>query len=199
VNKPKVLGELNMTGYSNFLYPYDATHIIGIGRETTDNTYGGTVNSGIKIAMFDVSDINNPKLVDKYEIGNAQTYSEALTDHKAILLDPAKGILVIPINQWSTGPVIKPGSSYITSQYWNGAYVFGLSTSGFTVKGSVSQDDNSSTYGMESVRRALYIGNDLYTISSQKVVISDLGNLGKLGEIKLPGNNIIYPPQPMME
>ena len=198
VNKPKILGELNMTGYSNFLYPYDATHIIGIGRETTDNTYGGTVNSGIKIAMFDVSDVNNPKLVDKYEIGNSQTYSEALSDHKAILLDPAKGILVIPVSQWSNQPVIKSGSSYITSQYWNGAYVFGLSTSGFTVKGSVSQDDNSS-YGMESVRRALYIDNDLYTISAQKVVISDLGNLGKLGEIKLPGNNIIYPPQPMIE
>jgi uncharacterized secreted protein with C-terminal beta-propeller domain len=188
--QPKILGELKISGYSNFLYPYDATHIIGVGRETKDNSWGGVSNSGVKIAMFDVSDVNNPKLVDKYEIGNAQAYSEALSDHKAILLDPARGLMVIPVSLWSNQPVLKSSYSYVAAQYWNGAYVFGLSRSGFDVKGTVAQDDGGS-YGMDSVRRSLYIGNDLYTISGQKVVISDLGNLAKLGEITLPGYSVM--------
>jgi inhibitor of cysteine peptidase len=189
--QPKILGELKISGYSNFLYPYDATHIIGVGRETKDNSWGGVTNSGVKIAMFDVSDVNNPKLVDKYEIGNAQAYSEALSDHKAILLDPTKGIMVIPVSQWSNQPVIKPGYSYIAPQYWDGAYVFGLSRRGFNVKGTVTQDDSGS-YGMDSVRRSLYIGNGLYTISSQKIVVSDLGNLNKIVEIILPAYVPVY-------
>ncbi|MGH9998607.1 MAG: beta-propeller domain-containing protein [Nitrosopumilaceae archaeon] len=29
-----------MKGFSNYLHPYDENHIIGIGKETKENTYG---------------------------------------------------------------------------------------------------------------------------------------------------------------
>ncbi|HNO08143.1 MAG TPA: beta-propeller domain-containing protein, partial [Methanoregulaceae archaeon] len=38
---PEILGKLKIPGYSDYLHPYDATHIIGIGKETTTNDWGG--------------------------------------------------------------------------------------------------------------------------------------------------------------
>ncbi len=50
VNTPTVLGELVIPGYSDYLHPYDENHIIGVGR-----------NSGVKMALFDVSDPKKSK------------------------------------------------------------------------------------------------------------------------------------------
>lgn len=42
---PKILGELKIPGYSTYLHPYDATHLIGIGYDTKTNQWGGTQNA----------------------------------------------------------------------------------------------------------------------------------------------------------
>ena len=76
-NKPEVLGELKIPGFSDYLHPYDENHIIGIGKETGTNDWGGVSTKGVKVALFDVSDVKNPKQVDSYEIGQAGTDSEA--------------------------------------------------------------------------------------------------------------------------
>ncbi|HEY8109240.1 MAG TPA: beta-propeller domain-containing protein, partial [Candidatus Nitrosotenuis sp.] len=94
---PKVLGELKIPGYSNYLHPYDANHIIGIGKETKDNQYGGTEILGVKVALFDVTNVSNPKVIDVKTIGKQGTDSEVLSDHKALLFDKEKNILSIPI------------------------------------------------------------------------------------------------------
>lgn len=39
VENPKVLGELKIPGYSTYLHPYDATHIIGLGYDTFENEW----------------------------------------------------------------------------------------------------------------------------------------------------------------
>ncbi len=58
---PKILGKLKIPGYSDYLHPYDATHIIGIGKETGTNEWGGVSTKGIKLALFDVSDVAAPE------------------------------------------------------------------------------------------------------------------------------------------
>lgn len=50
---PVILGELKITGYSNYLHPFDGNTIIGLGREATSNGYP----LAIKIGLFDVSDL----------------------------------------------------------------------------------------------------------------------------------------------
>jgi uncharacterized secreted protein with C-terminal beta-propeller domain len=193
---PKVLGELKLPGYSDYLHPYDATHVIGIGKDTTINEWGGASAKGLKLALFDVSDINNPKLVDKFVIGTSGTSSEALSDHKAFLFDKEKDILAIPVNVVSNDPVIENGYSYIKTSYWNGVYVFSVNpATGFKVKGTVAQDDDTKTgyYGSGSVKRSLYIDNTLYTVSSSKIVMSDLKDLKtRIGEIQLQGSVVSY-------
>jgi len=163
--RPKVLGELHIPGFSSYLHPYDATHLIGVGKQST--------SGGLKLALFDVSDVHHPQLIDEEKMGGYGSDSEVLTDHKAFLFDKEKDLLVLPVhiredatqaNNWNP-----PG--------WGGAYVFGVNPArGFTVKGTVVhyQDTNGSN---REVKRALYIENILYTMSSDKIVMSSLGNL----------------------
>jgi uncharacterized secreted protein with C-terminal beta-propeller domain len=201
---PKILGKLKIPGYSDYLHPYDATHIIGIGKETTTTDWGGVSTSGVKLALFDVSDVANPKQLDKVQIGDAGSDSAALTDHHAFLFDKAKNLLVIPVMAVSTSQVTK-GDYYTTrQQVWYGAYVFGLTPqTGFTLRGTVQHgtgDNGYYYYGSSTsdVKRSLYIGNVLYTMSSKQIKANSLDNINTtITTIPLPGVGDVYYPVPM--
>ena len=200
-SNPKVLGKLKIPGYSDYLHPYDATHIIGIGKETATNDWGGVSTSGVKLALFDVSDVANPKLLDKVQIGDAGSDSAALTDHHAFLFDKNKNLLVIPIRAVSMNQISK-GDYYTTMpQAWYGAYVFGLTPeTGFILKGTVQHgtgDNGYYYYGSSGsdVKRSLYIGNVLYTMSSKQIKANSLDNINTtISTIPLPGVGDIYYP-----
>jgi len=200
-SKPKVLGKLKIPGYSDYLHPYDATHIIGIGKETATNEWGGVSTSGVKMALYDVSDVTNPKELDKVQIGDAGSDSAALTDHHAFLFDRNKDLLVIPVRAVSMNQV-KQGDYYNNQpQAWYGAYVFGLTPeNGFTLKGTVqhgSGDNGYYYYGSSGadVKRSLYIGNVLYTMSSKQIKASSLDNINTtISTIPLPGVGEVYYP-----
>ena len=182
--KPGLLGELKIPGYSDYLHPYDETHLIGIGKNTTENNSGGIVPTGIKIALFDVSNLNNPKLVDSVIIGEKGSDSAILSDHRAFLLDKERNIMAIPIREVTYNPV--EGSKYEgshTEDVWQGTYVYGINPdTGFTEKGKIKQGTGSKTddwwYG-STVLRSLFMDDVLYTISRDRVVGSDLKNLTK--------------------
>ncbi|MGN1161574.1 MAG: beta-propeller domain-containing protein, partial [Candidatus Fimenecus sp.] len=53
---PKVMGQLKITGFSEYLHPFADDLLIGIGR---DGTESGT-NGDCKVSLFDVSDSANP-------------------------------------------------------------------------------------------------------------------------------------------
>ncbi len=194
---PKILGELKIPGFSDYLHPYDENHIIGVGKETADNQWGGTSIKGVKLSLFDVSDVNNPKQLDTYEIGISGTDSEALRDHKAFLFDRKKNLLVIPIREVTE----KPGydnRGYYMQRVWQGAYVFGLTLQdGFKLKGKISHLDDyeEDMYYWNSpgaVRRSMYMDDVLYTISAQKIKMNDLDNLTAINNIDLPFEKNMY-------
>jgi len=204
---PKILGKLKIPGYSDYLHPYDKNHIIGVGKETATDDWGGVSTRGVKLALFDVTDVEHPTQVDKVEIGEAGTDSATLYDHKAFLFDKGKNLLVIPIRQVSNVPVTSsPGMYYEQQRIWYGAYVFGVTPeSGFVLRGTVEHGSSQSGYywygsSANEVKRSLYIGNDLYTISTSKIVVSDLDKVSTaIKTIDLQGGPD-YPdvPVPMM-
>lgn len=53
---------------------------------------------GLKLSLFDVSNVNNPVLLANFTIGERGTDSAALTDPKAFLFEKSKNLLVIPVN-----------------------------------------------------------------------------------------------------
>ncbi len=186
---PKVLGYLKIPGYSDYLHPYDATHIIGIGKETSENQYGGVVTQGLKIAFFDVTDFTNPMLVDKVIIGDKGSDSPALHDHKAFLFSDTKKIMVLPVTEVTQ--IDKIDQYRYNMKIWNGAYVFNVSETGFTRLGKVQHSSSTSQWfnwwTEASVLRSLYMDDNLYTISNKYIKINDLSNnLEELNTVKLP-------------
>jgi uncharacterized secreted protein with C-terminal beta-propeller domain len=50
--------------------------VIGIGRDTKEIGSGRVQQLGVKVALFDVSNVSDPKVVDDYVIGDSSTHSE---------------------------------------------------------------------------------------------------------------------------
>jgi uncharacterized secreted protein with C-terminal beta-propeller domain len=180
---PSVLGFLKITGVSDYLHPYDETHVIGVGRDATEE---GRIK-GMKLSLFDVSDVSNPTEVSTYFIGERGTDSEALYDHKAFLFSKDKNLLVIPVR-------LAEGDKW---NVWNGAYVFSLSLDdGFVLKGKVTHANSTSEYYYDyltEVRRSLYIDDVLYTISSKVVKMNNLDSMEEIGKIDLPSDAYLTP------
>lgn len=145
---PSVLGYLKVTGYSDYLHPYDETHLIGIGKEVnesidadkvhSDNAVYYTAIQGVKVSLFDVSDVENPKEVGKVVIGERGTDSEALRNHKAVLFDKERNLLVLPIS------LVENASRGYGETSWQGAYVLNVDLNGVSVKGRITHLGNLS-------------------------------------------------------
>lgn len=191
-DRPRVLGELKIPGFSNYLHPYDENHIIGIGKETVDES-GWIREIGVKLALFDVSDVRNPAVLDQTVIGSEGTYSAALHSHKAFLFDLDRNLLSIPI---SGGVPELFGSESAARDWdrhnWHGFFVYALDKrDGFELRGTI---DHSESMDMQpDLARSLYIGDVLYTISADIIRMHVLDDIGtEINSIDIgPGGQII--------
>ena len=81
---PKLKGELKIPGYSSYLHPIEKDKILGIGKEGWK----------VKVSLFDVSNPENPKELDKYILD--ESWSDILKTHHAFLLDQKHEIFFLP-------------------------------------------------------------------------------------------------------
>jgi len=188
---PKVLGKLKIPGFSDYLHPYDSTHLIGVGKETEVNDYGSLTTKGVKIALFDVTDVENPKEIDHYDIGQAGSDSEVLQDHKAFLFSKEKSLLAIPVREVKSTRYYNSQYGYYSQKVWQGAYVFHVDLQGFQKLGTITHldGDEEQQYWYNSpsaVRRILYMDDVLYTVSATKIKANDIKTIAELKEIDLP-------------
>jgi uncharacterized secreted protein with C-terminal beta-propeller domain len=177
---PKILGALKIPGFSNYLQPYDKDHIIGIGRDTKENQWGGVQTNGVKISMFDVSDFNNPKETDTIVIGDAGTDSEILYNHKALLLDKEKNIMSIPIksNYRILFETDSPSTDIYQQKNWNGFYVYGFENNKFVERGKIAHYIWENNYNVQYMQsRSLYIDDTLYTVMDGSIKMNDLNDI----------------------
>ena len=185
---PKILGELKIPGFSNYLHPYDKEHVIGFGRDTKETDNGRVQQLGIKIALFNVADVNNPKVADDIVIGDSSAQSEALYNHKAFFFDKKSGVLSIPISSDAKSLDGTPSAKKIAPDYnrWSGFYVLDLNSSdGFNLKGTVTHlAEDSRYYGMNNAR-TFFIGEVLYTASEEYLKMNLLSSLEEINSIKL--------------
>lgn len=180
---PRALGELKIPGYSNYLHPYDEKTLIGLGKETAINEWGGATNQGLKLSLFDVSDISIPKEIDTYVFEDKYSSSLAESDHKAFLFSKEKNLLVIPVSSQTNEkdvycspppavpctpegpcPLIAPRCS-TQYKYFRGAAVFRVDTSGFSLKGKI--DHASGAAGGNDVSQKRIFDGYNYDYSAQ--------------------------------
>ena len=207
--EPQVLGELKIPGYSTYLHPYDENHLIGIGMQTEEKvnrTSSGRVRSttatitGMKMALFDVTDVNNPVQISETIIGDRRTTSAILTNHKALLFSKEKELLAIPVNNYTEDFEIENSSDEyesIVNSYTNykkeyvseGYFVYNINlTDGFTLKGTITHDKTKSKYSYYNTSRllrGLYIDDNLYTVSEDYIKVNSLDDLQEISQLKI--------------
>ncbi|PIQ76659.1 hypothetical protein COU78_05190 [Candidatus Peregrinibacteria bacterium CG10_big_fil_rev_8_21_14_0_10_49_24] len=190
---PTILGKLKIPGYSDYLHPYDETHILGFGKDAQEAKEGEFAwYQGMKIALFDVTDPSDPKQLHTFGIGDRGTDSPLLHNHKALLFDKERNLLAFPVEVHKLTAEQKqgaPGSSW-GMPVFQGAYVFGISLEqGFTLKGTIShynQQDylkaGSYFYG-KNVERILRIKDSLFTVSEYGVQAHSESDVNLLGDL----------------
>jgi uncharacterized secreted protein with C-terminal beta-propeller domain len=167
---PKILGELKIPGYSDYLHPYDENHLIGIGKDADEEGR----ELGVKVSFFDVSNFSEPKEISKIVIGTRGSYTPVSYDHKAFLFSKSKSLLVIPVSVAETP----------YNQSWQGVYVFKVDSSGISEKGKISHTEKPYDYEYE-IRRALYIDDILYTVSNKKIKMNNLDDLEEVNQLEI--------------
>jgi uncharacterized secreted protein with C-terminal beta-propeller domain len=185
---PTILGNLTIPGYSDYLHPYDETHIIGVGKNTVQAEEGNFAwYQGIKISLFDVSNVTNPTQDATYVIGDRGSDTPVLTDPKAFLFDKTRSLLVIPILEAKVAESNPPPNAY-GNPVWQGAYVFDISLyHNLVLEGRITHLANgASIYNQEYwVTRSLYIENVLYTVSDRMIKMNSLEDMSQMGQIPL--------------
>ena len=217
---PKLLGALKIPGYSTYLHPYDENHLIGFGMETQENisrdnngrvTGSWTSTVGMKMCLFDVTDVNNPQEVSKIVIGNGSTTSAILTNPKALLFSKDKGLIAIPVNRYNKEyENSNYNSNYYDDYVCEGYIVYSINLEdGIKTKGTIEHPDikkkvksitpingdavidyypYSYSYNYNNARaliRGLYINDKLFTVSQKAIYENDLESLRFIQGISL--------------
>lgn len=185
--KPKVLGELKIPGFSNYLHPLDDNHLLGIGQDTVVSKSGGrefVTTKGLKLAIFDVSNVNKPKEKFAVTLGDSGSWSEALYDHKAVFFH--KGVLAVPAN-------LTRGKDNNANFAFQGALFFDIDVDkGINELGRIAHtpannpEDGIFYWNLANVRRIVQIDDIFYTFSDFQVMAHNASNFEKLAELDLP-------------
>ena len=153
---PRVVGELQVPGFSSLLQPLDATHMLGVGRDV-DPVTGRVL--GLQLSIFDVSNPSKPARTATYTFAGDgwESWSASLWDHHALSWFADQGILALPVQQggWWDGS--------------SGLVVFKVDTQagdGFTNLGQITHDG--------PVQRSIRIGDYLYSVSAGQVKVHRL-------------------------
>ena len=105
--KPSIEGEVMIDGFSTLLVPVNEGRMLGIGHATGDNGYGGEYDSGLKLALFDISDPSHPAVLDSMEFKDMM--SPAQSDHHALMVNAEAGYYAIPYSIDRYGDIVIDG------------------------------------------------------------------------------------------
>ncbi len=94
---PEILGEVKIDGFSTMLVPVDDNTILGLGFDTEEvSGYDMQEQSGFKLALFDVSDKLNPKVIDEKVYKDC--YSPVMYEPRALVYNPDRDDYIVPLN-----------------------------------------------------------------------------------------------------
>ncbi len=170
---PTLLSALKIPGFSQYMHPYADGLMLGLGMDADEET-GAT--KGMKLSMFDISDPANVTEKHKLLLGREISYSEALHNHKAALINAGKDVIAFPT--------------------WNGYLVYGYSDdTGFYERYVLEIEPGK----MVGTLRSLYIGDSFYICSDYSLLRYDITDFAPTGELTFaqPGEDIVYAEEPI--
>lgn len=157
---PKIIGELKIPGFSEYLHPYDDGLLLGIGLDTEEES---GVTDGVKLSMFDISDPTDVKEVHKYTIKGAYS-SDIFNDYRAVLIDRGRNMIGF--------------STYGNSEMY---HMFSYDRSkGF--RPEMEEEVNGMSY---MGTRGVYINDKLYVVKGNAIESYRIGDYTKVDDILL--------------
>lgn len=167
---PKVVGALEVTGFSNYLHPFGDDRLLAVGEEIT--TQGAW--EGLQVSVFDVREFDDPQLEDRHVV-EGMGWSEAQYDHHAFTFYEPLDLLALPVQRWQDGSW--PDASLA---------LFRVDEDADDILVPLPEVDHSTwLYNAggdalveqagwcNQVRRSVFIGNALYVISQFGVQVYD--------------------------
>ena len=164
-SKPTVMSALKIPGFSAYLHPWSDGRLLGVGVDAADD---GT-QTGLKLAMFDTKDPYVVTQVTGLHVPGDD--SEALYNHKAVLVDTAQGLIGFPIQTWNQ--VSQPTRKYLVYSY-------------SPADGFVLQQALKVAAGTDSVRGVL-VGDYLYVCTTTQVDVYATDSLKKTTSVMVGG------------
>jgi hypothetical protein len=158
--RPRVLGELKIPGYSAYLHPVGEDLLLGVGQDATEEGRP----TGTQISLFDVANLRSPKRLHTAHVGLG--WSEAESDHHAFLYWPRTGLMVIPFEQRAVGYRISRAR-------------------GIDPAGRIDHEAGKLDY-TPGVRRSLVVRDSVLTVSDAGVKSSSLATLAERGWAAFP-------------
>lgn len=177
---PKILGELKIPGFSNYLHPFKEGYVLGIGPHTTavytKNAQGefmetddDPITTGIKLSLFDVRDAKNPKEIQQYIVGDKPGYfSFASENPRSIMVDTKKSLFALPIAYELEGN---------SSEEFYGGMVFHVDEKK-GIQPVLRVQGPHSMYDAED-SRFCYVGNTLYYLYGNNIQAFDYRKIKK--------------------
>lgn len=150
--QPTIVGELKVSGFSEYLHFWDDTHLIGIGYETDEET---GMREGVKISMFNIEDSSNVVEEARYIMPEADD-SPAMWEYKSVLISKEKNIIGFTTNDYADDKM-----EYHAFSYENGSFCE-----------KMTADMEGSWTGSEL--RSLYSENILYLIGYKTITSYDM-------------------------
>ena len=164
---PRVLGELKVPGFSEYLHPVGDGLLMGVGSDADPAT--GVV-TGAKVSLFDVRDPASPRELDTLVVPDAR--SEVADEARAFTWDPVHGQAVVPLERWGAaprgGPVADPGPAVgpgpaVDGDRW--AAVLGVEEDRLVARGELRHAVGGAGT-TATIRRSVVVDDDLWTVSS---------------------------------
>jgi hypothetical protein len=116
--QPQIAGELELPGFSTLLQPIGEGLLLGIGQHVP--AAAGGLTQGVKVALFDVSDISTPLELGSEVIGKRGSSSPALSDHHALTLLATEGLFRAAIPVVRHAEPATQGVDITDPAYWYG-------------------------------------------------------------------------------
>ncbi|MBR6503125.1 MAG: beta-propeller domain-containing protein [Clostridia bacterium] len=160
---PKILGELKIPGFSEYMYPYGDGLLLGFGMDADEIT-GRT--SDLKLSMFNIQDPANVTEQDKTIVNGCQ-YSPALSNHKAMLVNPSKNLI-----------------GFAATEDWrNEKYmIYEYTGDSFALRAVLDINNQYNYYAMTDIR-GLFVGNYFYVVSDQSLQVFDINTFEPLAKV----------------
>jgi len=174
---PRVIGDLKIPGFSNYLHPWGENYLIGLGKDAVEEE-GFAWYQGVQLSIFDISDLANPKLLKTEIIGDRGTCSEALYNHKAFTFRESEGLLALPIDLYELESGQTSPSDY-GAMTRKGLYIFHVTVEGgFEKIGEITTSEASDQYWYYSGwTRGIFIEDHVYAVTPEAVRSAYINNI----------------------